>query len=310
MQFNNKLTLWAGGSIFALLVGGLFYACKPDDLGSLGAVPKAGFNVVKVDANHIILANSSSTASIPYWSVTETHSSYNGDSAKIYLGIAGTYHVKLLVMGKGGMDSTTQTVTIVTNDPNLCAPGTIQGFLSGCTQNKWRLFQGAGALGVGPAEGDVSWWSNPASDVTTGRPCTFNDEFTFILGLGNNFKYDDKGDYYTEDYEGPSNWSCADESTLSGPQKAWGSNTTDFSYQLVPNAGTHPGLGQLQLNGLGAHLALPKVQNAGQITSGPAASSLKYNIIDTAHDVSGNRILTLSIYTNDNVWWRLKLSTN
>jgi hypothetical protein len=270
--------------------------------------------VIKSDANHIILANNSSAPSIPYWTIVETGAQYKGDSVKVYLGFAYTYHIKMLITGKGGLDSTTKSFTIAANDPDLCADGSVQGFLSGCTSRQWRLLQDADALGVGPGEGDISWWSNTADDVTTGRPCTFNDLFTFKMSGSlipvNNFLYDDKGDYFTEDYLGPANGSCAAESTLTGAQAAWGANTTGFAYQIIPNAGTHPDLGQLKLIGTGAHIALPKVQNEGQITSGPVSATLIYNIIDTAHNASGNAVLTLSIESPAGTWWRIKLSTN
>jgi hypothetical protein len=301
-----KFIMLFGAMALASII--IFYACKPEVGSGLGTPGKADFSIVNKDVNNIILVNKSSTASIPYWTVVESGANYTGDSAKVYFGFAGTYHVKETIVSHGGIDTLTKAVTIASNDPNLCAAGTMQGFLSGCTQTKWRLLQAANALGCGPSEGDVSWWGNAASDVTTARPCTFNDEFTFILGLGNNFKYDDKGDYYTEDYEGPANWSCAADNTLSGAQVAWGTNTTSFSYQLLSGDASHP-LGYLKLSGTGAHIALPKVQNQGQITSGPAASSITYNIIDTA-TVGGYKQMKLSIYSNDGVWWRMIISTN
>lgn len=288
-----------------------FMSCKRDVVTTgLGPLPKADFTAVPIDANHVMLVNNSSEPSIPYWTVKETGAKYSGDSAKLYFGFASTYNISLTVTGKGGIDSITKPVVIQSNDPNLCAPGTVQGFLSGCTEKNWRLLQGAGALGVGPNEGDISWWNNALSDVTTGRPCTFNDEFTFKLGLGTNFLYNDLGDYYTEDYEGPSNWSCAGDNTLSGIQKAWGTDTTDFSYQIVQGAGTHPGLGELKLIGTGAHIALPKVQDGGQYPAGPVSGSITYNITDTAHDASGHSLLTLSIQSPAGTWWQMILSTN
>lgn len=307
MKYLNKNAFGLYLGILVLIFASVFYACKPEVGGSLGAIAKADFTVVQKDPNNIILVNHSSAASIPYWTLVETGVTYTGDSAKVYLGFASTYHVKLLSASQGGIDTITKAVTIASNDPNLCAAGTMQGFLSGCTQKKWRLLQGPGALGVGPNEGDVSWWASAASDFAA-RPCTFNDEFTFILGLGNNYKYDDKNDYYTEDYEGPSNWSCALDNTLTGAQQAWGTNLTDFSYQLLPGDASHK-LGYLKLIGLGAHIALPKVQNSGQITSGPVSKSLLMNITDTT-TVGGNKQMTLTLNANDGTWWRYIISTN
>jgi hypothetical protein len=42
----------------------------------------------------------------------------------------------------------------------------------------WKLAPEAGALGVGPALNDVSWWSSSSDDVTT-RACLFDDEYVF-----------------------------------------------------------------------------------------------------------------------------------
>jgi hypothetical protein len=42
----------------------------------------------------------------------------------------------------------------------------------------WSLKNNAGALGVGPNQGDVSWWSNSVGDVT-GRACLFDDSINF-----------------------------------------------------------------------------------------------------------------------------------
>ena len=42
----------------------------------------------------------------------------------------------------------------------------------------WKIAPIAGALGVGPAQGDISWWSNSEADVAT-RACLMDDEFVF-----------------------------------------------------------------------------------------------------------------------------------
>ena len=45
-------------------------------------------------------------------------------------------------------------------------------------EGTWSMRREAGALGVGPALGDVSWWANSEADVTT-RACFFDDEYVF-----------------------------------------------------------------------------------------------------------------------------------
>jgi hypothetical protein len=45
-------------------------------------------------------------------------------------------------------------------------------------EGTWKLSQQAGALAVGPNQGDGSWWSNSTGDLTT-RACLFDDSITF-----------------------------------------------------------------------------------------------------------------------------------
>ncbi|MFT3902485.1 MAG: hypothetical protein QM727_04900 [Niabella sp.] len=309
MKTIYKQIIFLGSlSLFVLL----FKACTPDKGGTLGIKAKADFNIINKDGNNLILANNSSSPSIPYWTIVETGAKFSGDSAKVYLGFAGTYHIKQTITSKGGIDEATKEVTIASTDPKVCADGTVQGFLSGCSEKTWRLLQAAGALGVGPSEADpASWWASNADDVTTGRPCAFNDKYTFALDSRGTFKYDNGGDYWS-DAIGTANNSCQSNSTLSGDQAAWGSNDTDFAYMLLPGDANHP-LGYLRVTGRGAHIGLEKVQNTAQ--SATPATSVTYNIADTA-TVNGHQRLTLTIMSKNSpsdageVWWRFILSTN
>ena len=43
---------------------------------------------------------------------------------------------------------------------------------------QWQLYPGAGAMGVGPGQGDTGWWSNSEADVET-RACLFDDIYAF-----------------------------------------------------------------------------------------------------------------------------------
>ena len=46
----------------------------------------------------------------------------------------------------------------------------------------WKLAQIPGAMGVGPNQGDVSWWSSSLGDVTS-RACLFDDSIHFFFIL-------------------------------------------------------------------------------------------------------------------------------
>ena len=64
-------------------------------------------------------------------------------------------------------------------------------------EGTWKLAQQAGALAVGPNQGDGSWWSNSANDLTV-RAC-FDDSITFDAN-GNMMHYMD-GSTWVEAYK-------------------------------------------------------------------------------------------------------------
>ena len=45
-------------------------------------------------------------------------------------------------------------------------------------EGSWSIAAEAGALGVGPAQGDISWWSNSEEEWTE-EHCSYDDEFVF-----------------------------------------------------------------------------------------------------------------------------------
>ena len=80
----------------------------------------------------------------------------------------------------------------------------------------WSIAAEAGALGVGPAQGDISWWSNSEEDVTT-RACFFDD--TFVFGADGSFANNMGDATWLERWQGagrrrmwssgfPIRWSC------------------------------------------------------------------------------------------------------
>ena len=113
----------------------------------------------------------------------------------------------------------------------------------------WKLSPNAGALGVGPNQGDIGWWSNSAGDVTA-RACLFDDSISFDAN-GNFIHYMD-GSTWVENWQDNGGDRCA---TPVSPH-AGGS----FTY-------TYTGT-QLTVTGSGAHIGLPKVTNQGELSAG------------------------------------------
>ena len=130
----------------------------------------------------------------------------------------------------------------------------------------WKIAPIAGALGVGPAQGDISWWSNSEEDVAT-RACLMDDEFVF--GADGSFANVMGGSTWLEGWQG------ADEG-CGTPVYPHDGAATDYTYSYDADAGT------ITVNGVGAHLGLAKVYNGGELASVSEAAgieSITYTVV-------------------------------
>ena len=311
MKHNIKIAVWLKASILILAIASAFYACQPDIVNpGLGTKPVANFvATVAADGHTVLLANKSSVASMPYWAAPDLNLGYSdlkGDSVKVNFIFPGTYKIKLLVAGAGGTDTITKAITTTQPDPNACASTTPLGFLASCTSKVWKMNPAAGAIKVGANAGDGSWWSNATADVA-GRPCFFNDTWTFTFDKAADFVYDDKGDFYSDGYGGvtPSN-SCQASTQYTTAQKPWGSGS--FHYAVISGTGVK-GLGQIKLIGLGAHFGIPKSVNGSESPTGPTATSVTYDIWSMTHvsDTSGTYDLLMVTFNYGAGWWTYTL---
>ena len=112
----------------------------------------------------------------------------------------------------------------------------------------WTLLPEAAALGVGPSSGNIGWWSNSVEDVTT-RACLFDDIFRF--GSDGSFANVMGDETWLEGWQGGSE-ACA---TPVAPHD--GSNNATFVFDSSAST--------ITVTGVGAHLGLPKVVNAGEL---------------------------------------------
>ena len=148
-------------------------------------------------------------------------------------------------------------------------------------EGTWMLSPQAGALGVGPNQGDGSWWSNSSGDVTT-RDCLFDDSLVFDAN-GNFMHYMD-GNTWLESWQGVASEQCG---APVAPHDGSGSYTYTYSNN------------QLTVNGTGAHIGLAKVTNAGEISAGaPVASTITYDI---SWGANGEMIADINFGGG---WWR------
>lgn len=130
-------------------------------------------------------------------------------------------------------------------------------------EGTWKLANQAGALGVGPAIGDISWWSNQTGDLTT-RACLFDDSVTFNAN-GSFMTYQDNSTWL-EAWQGAAPDGCG---APVAPHN--GSNPATWAYNSATS--------ELTVNGVGAFIGLAKVINGAEIASPAAApASITYLI--------------------------------
>jgi hypothetical protein len=154
--------------------------------------------------------------------------------------------------------------------------------LSAQIEGTWKLAPQAGALSVGPALNNLTWFSSSAGDVVT-RACLFDDSITFAAG-GNMMHYMN-GSTWLEGWQGVPE-GCG---TPIAPHTG-GAATYAFDAAL----------GTLTVNGLGAHMGLAKVHNAGELTSPAAAvSTITYNVLFS----NGGNTMTVQINFGPG-WWQ------
>lgn len=294
-----------------MLVGGLlitiipFQSCQEENY-SLGSIPNADFEIqAGDDANTVIFVNKTPGTSIAYWE-TSTGQKFKGDNVSARFTFEGEYDVTLLAVTPGGTATVTKQVSISQSDPTACNPDRALGFIAGCTEKTWRYNPEAGAFKVGDAGPDAgNWWSSGAGDVQA-RACEFNDEFTFRFDAQGTFIYDNKGDFFADGYLGNSSTSCEPADNLSGDQADWNSGT--FSFSVIEEGGVN-NLGQLRLDGRGAHIGIKKAHNGGETPGGPVGNSITYDIIAMEQNVNGEGydMLKIGVNIGGSGWWTFTL---
>ena len=151
----------------------------------------------------------------------------------------------------------------------------------------WQVAPEAGSLGVGPAQGDISWWAIDDAGVTQ-RACFFDD--TYVFGNDGSFMNVLGTDTWVEAWQGVAEDGCG---VPVAPHD--GSNAATFSYD--------EGAGTITLNGVGAYLGIPKATNSGELTSpGDAPESVTYIV-----DLQDESTMIVDIEAGADVWWRYKL---
>lgn len=150
----------------------------------------------------------------------------------------------------------------------------------------WKMSPQAGAFGVGPNQGDTSWFANSLADVTT-RACFFDDLYVFNAdGSFNNVLGTQS---WIEGWQGGSD-ACG---TPVAPHN--GSITGSWTHDTTNNT--------VSLSGVGSFLGLAKAFNGGELSnpsSAPVGITYKITSLTTS-------LMTLDIQINGG-WWRFILA--
>ena len=161
-----------------------------------------------------------------------------------------------------------------------------QAEVSSPLDGTWMVANEPGCIGVGPAQGDIGWWSFQAGDLVQ-RACFMDDKYVF--NADGSFQNVQDGSTFLEPWQGGA-FNC-------GAPVAPHNGSANATYVYNENAGT------LTLNGVGAYLGLPKAINGSELNNpNDAPASITYLVQLT----DGGNTMFLDINVGGG-WWRYKM---
>ncbi len=161
----------------------------------------------------------------------------------------------------------------------------------------WQVTPVAGSLGIGPARGDISWWSIDDAGVDT-RSCFYDDLYSF--DRDGSFINELGADTWLEAWQGVAGEECG------APVAPYDGTNMDATWSYTEiDADT----GTLTLDGAGAYMGIPKARNDGEIggslTPGAEAPNVTYQV---SWEDDNNVILDIEAGAASNVWWRFLMT--
>ena len=255
-----------------LLMSFVAISCEDDE--ATVEAPTARFTYT-VDENNGLLVNftnASLNADSYSWDFGDQETSTDMSPSHTYAA-DGTYNVSLTATNSGGSDMASESL-------ELASELTLADL-----NDTWKVAPEAGALAVGPSQGDGSWWSLSGDDVTT-RSCFMDDKYT--LNADGSFSIAMDGETWLEGFQGVDSDQCG---APVAPHDGSGSYTYDATATT------------LTLSGEGAFMGLPKANNAGELPNVDVPTSITYTITEFVRDGSGKR-LVLDIECGTGLWWR------
>jgi hypothetical protein len=161
-------------------------------------------------------------------------------------------------------------------------------------EGTWKLSD-PDALGVGPTQGDTSWWGSTAAGVWAARPCLWDDEYVF--NADGSFQNVQQGSTWVE-----ATWQAAVEGCGTPVAPHDGATPATWAYSAGSNT--------ITLTGVGAFLGLPKAVNGAELNN---ATGLILTTTTRTYTVSSLTAtnMTLDIQVGPapgGAWWRFKFT--
>jgi hypothetical protein len=164
-------------------------------------------------------------------------------------------------------------------EPSSSGPSVIEG--------TWRVASEAGSIKVGPSPGSGDWWSIDDASVVA-RACYFDD--TYVFNQDGSFKNILGSETWIEPWQGSDPEAC-------GAPVAPHDGSADATFSHNETAGT------ITINGLGAYIGLPKVNNAGELPNVSVPATIEYTTVLSDND----NTMTISIEQGSGTFWTYKL---
>jgi len=290
---------------FMIPMFALFFVvgCGDDEMPSGTDAPIASFQY-EVDANEFLKVqfdNFSQNASSYAWDFGDGSNSTEESPSHTYAS-GGDYSVTLTASNSEGTESK-RTVTFTLTDPNSALK-----LLTGETSKTWKLYREGISMSLGPdADNPTQYWSGLLNDG--GRPCMYEQEFTF--SLDGTYTFDDKGMFWAEFGVFNNVDNCdvnvTDEQCMESTPanlvnacgddvSAWGSGTHTFDYD--PLAGT------LTLTGNGAWIGIPKLTTDGETLTPVNSVTAQVSI----EEMSGFDVMTV-VFIHQDLYWPIRYAS-
>jgi beta-glucanase (GH16 family) len=161
----------------------------------------------------------------------------------------------------------------------------------------WRNRNAVNSMGMGPEEGDTSWWNINYFELGR-RGCLFDDEYYFGpaggISLTGTFSQWMGSETWLEAWMSPNGMETCGVPVVPWDGASFGS-TYDYSLDMQ-------GM-QLTVYGLGAYIGMPRIQNGYYADQGGPSGSITYNISTDSTEC----ILILDILSGNHEWWHFEL---